>query len=83
MPGFDREPPNNIVNLVIPTLNDDMQDVRQMLSWITENIGPEGDLSRRINHCTCLVILVMLGALSSGCEREEKQNLQSKQQPKI
>lgn len=53
-----------------------------MRSWITENIGPEGDLSRRINHCTCLVILVMLGALFSGCERQEKQNLQSKQQPK-
>lgn len=28
-----------IVNLVIPTLNDDMEEVRDMCIWITENLG--------------------------------------------
>lgn len=30
-----------IVNLIIPTLNDDMADVRKMGRWIIENIGKE------------------------------------------
>lgn len=30
-----------IVNLVIPTLNDDMTMTRQMCEWVRENLGPE------------------------------------------
>jgi pyruvate formate lyase activating enzyme len=30
-----------IVNLVIPTLNDDLEDIRKMCTWIKENLGPE------------------------------------------
>jgi len=30
-----------IVNLVIPTLNDDPEDIRAMCSWIRENLGEE------------------------------------------
>lgn len=30
-----------IVNLVIPTLNDDPQDIRKMCEWIKENLGPD------------------------------------------
>ncbi len=30
-----------IVNLIIPTLNDDMSDIRKMCRWIIENLGQE------------------------------------------
>jgi pyruvate formate lyase activating enzyme len=30
-----------IVNLVIPTLNDDLGDIRRMCAWIKENLGPD------------------------------------------
>jgi len=30
-----------ITNLVIPTLNDDMGDIRRMCEWIMENLGPD------------------------------------------
>lgn len=30
-----------IVNLIIPTLNDDMDDIRKMCRWIIENLGDE------------------------------------------
>ncbi|MBU1871338.1 MAG: AmmeMemoRadiSam system radical SAM enzyme, partial [Candidatus Omnitrophica bacterium] len=30
-----------IVNLVIPTLNDNPEDIRKMCSWIKENLGPD------------------------------------------
>ncbi|MCL0072322.1 AmmeMemoRadiSam system radical SAM enzyme [Thermodesulfovibrionales bacterium] len=30
-----------ITNLIIPTLNDDMDDIRQMVEWIKENLGPD------------------------------------------
>ncbi len=30
-----------IVNLVIPTLNDDPEDIRRMCEWIVENLGPD------------------------------------------
>ena len=30
-----------IVNLVIPTLNDNPQDIRRMCEWIRENLGPD------------------------------------------
>ena len=30
-----------IVNLVIPTLNDDPEDIRAMCEWIKENLGPD------------------------------------------
>lgn len=30
-----------IVNLMVPTLNDDMQNVQAMCAWIRENLGPE------------------------------------------
>lgn len=30
-----------ITNLVIPTLNDDMEEIRQMCIWIKENLGPD------------------------------------------
>lgn len=30
-----------ITNLVIPTLNDDPEDIRRMCRWIKENLGPE------------------------------------------
>ncbi len=30
-----------IVNLVVPTLNDDPADIRRMCQWIVENLGPE------------------------------------------
>lgn len=30
-----------IVNLVIPTLNDNMDDIRRMCIWIRENLGPD------------------------------------------
>ncbi len=30
-----------IVNLIIPTLNDNPQDIRRMCVWIKENLGPE------------------------------------------
>ncbi|HIE29282.1 TPA: AmmeMemoRadiSam system radical SAM enzyme [Candidatus Poribacteria bacterium] len=33
-----------IVNLVIPTLNDDMDDIRRMCVWIRENIGVDTPL---------------------------------------
>jgi len=30
-----------ITNLIIPTLNDDMDDIRRMVEWIKENLGPD------------------------------------------
>jgi len=30
-----------ITNLVIPTLNDDMKDIREMCRWILKNLGPD------------------------------------------
>jgi len=30
-----------IVNLIIPTLNDDPEEIRQMCLWIKENLGPD------------------------------------------
>lgn len=30
-----------IVNLMVPTMNDDMSDVREMCEWITANLGPD------------------------------------------
>lgn len=30
-----------IVNLIIPTLNDDMKDIRRMCEWIKENLGED------------------------------------------
>ncbi len=33
-----------IVNLVIPTLNDNMDDIRRMCAWIKENLGEETPL---------------------------------------
>ncbi len=30
-----------IVNLIIPTLNDDMNEIKQMSIWIKENLGPD------------------------------------------
>lgn len=30
-----------LVNLVIPSLNDDLNDIRRMCRWIVENLGPE------------------------------------------
>lgn len=30
-----------IVNLIIPTLNDDMDDIRQMATWVKENLGSD------------------------------------------
>jgi pyruvate formate lyase activating enzyme len=30
-----------ITNLVIPTLNDDMKDIREMSRWIVKNLGPD------------------------------------------
>jgi pyruvate formate lyase activating enzyme len=30
-----------IVNLVVPTLNDDERDLRAMASWIVDNLGPD------------------------------------------
>ncbi len=30
-----------IVNLIIPTLNDDMEDIRRMCIWIKENVGDD------------------------------------------
>ena len=33
-----------IVNLVIPTLNDDPQDIKNMCVWIRDNLGPDTPL---------------------------------------
>jgi len=33
-----------IVNLIIPTLNDDMEDIRRMCIWIKENLGADTPL---------------------------------------
>ena len=33
-----------LVNLVIPGLNDNMDDIRRMCCWISENVGPETPL---------------------------------------
>jgi len=30
-----------IVNLVVPTLNDSMEEIRRMCRWISENLGPD------------------------------------------
>ena len=30
-----------ITNLIIPTLNDDLRDIRRMCEWIKKNLGPE------------------------------------------
>ncbi len=30
-----------IINLVVPTLNDDEEEIRQMCRWILENLGPD------------------------------------------
>ena len=30
-----------IINLVVPTLNDDEEEIRQMCQWILENLGPD------------------------------------------
>ncbi len=30
-----------IVNLVVPTMNDNLSDIREMCQWIVENLGPE------------------------------------------
>lgn len=30
-----------ITNLIIPTLNDDMKDIRRLCEWVKENIGPD------------------------------------------
>ncbi len=46
-----------IVNLVIPTINDDPEEIRRMCRWIVENLGPDVPLhfsrffpNYRLNH---------------------------------
>jgi pyruvate formate lyase activating enzyme len=30
-----------LVNLVVPTLNDDLEEIRDMCEWVVENVGPD------------------------------------------
>ncbi|MBN1585869.1 MAG: AmmeMemoRadiSam system radical SAM enzyme [Candidatus Omnitrophica bacterium] len=34
-----------LVNLVVPTLNDNMDEIRQMCRWVVQNMGPDTPLS--------------------------------------
>jgi pyruvate formate lyase activating enzyme len=64
-----------IVNLVIPTLNDDLEDIRRMCGWIVENLGPEVPLhftrffpAYRMQHLPATPIETLERAVAIGDE---------------
>ncbi len=64
-----------IVNLVIPTLNDDLTDIRRMCIWIAENLGSEVPLhfnrffpAYKMQHLPATPIQTLESAVAVGDE---------------